>query len=67
MGKIINKRPPKIKSMTEPNSRYIKVLSTESVDRFNEMGELINQKKVKWSFYKIENSIGIHYYLKLKS
>lgn len=68
MGKsIINKRPPKVKPANETDSKYIKVLSTESVEKFKEMGELINKKKVKWSYYKVENSFGVHYYLKLKS
>lgn len=64
---LINKRPPKVKLADNTTSRYIKVLSTESEDKFKQMGELINKKMIKWLYYKIENSVGVHYYLKLKS
>jgi hypothetical protein len=64
---IRNKRPPKVKLGDNNTTRFIKVLSTESEEKFKEMGELINNRKIKWMYYKIENSIGVHYYLKLKS
>jgi hypothetical protein len=63
---IRNKRPPKTKLVDASTSKFIKVLATESEERFKEMGDLINQKKIKWMYYKIENTIGVHYYLKLK-
>lgn len=60
----MRKRPPKFEKTDNKESRYIKVLSTESVDKFEEIGKLVKEKKIKWVFHKIENSVGVHYYLK---
>jgi hypothetical protein len=62
----LNKRPPKLKSTASKESKYIKLLSTDPIEKFDEMGELIQKRKIKWAYYKLEDSVGVHYYLKLK-
>lgn len=64
-----NKRPPKLGSVEKIKTgtkTYVKLLSTDSIEKFNEVGELVNKKKLKWAYYVIENKIGVHYYLILK-
>ena len=64
------KRPPKLGNVTtvkKAAKTYIQVLSTESDEKFNTIGELVNQKKLKWSHCSTENSITTHYYLILKT
>lgn len=60
-----NKRPPKAGTVTiqnKANNKFIKVLSTDSTERFDEIGELVKQKLLKWSHF-FDNT---HYYLILK-
>lgn len=64
--KGVKRRPPKKSKPKAAKSKYIKVLSTESRARFAEMSEMINNKKLKWAYYCVENQVGIHYYLILK-
>lgn len=63
MKKTINKRPRK-RILNE--KKYIKISSNETNDKFKELGERVQKKELKWSYYVIENLIGMHYYLKLK-
>jgi hypothetical protein len=62
----INKRPPKNKSTKTTESKYLKVPSTESNKKFKEIGEMVDRKELKWSHFVVENSVGMHIYLKLK-
>jgi hypothetical protein len=73
MGRIKkgpNKMPPKLGNLVtvkKATKAYVQVLSTESEEKFKEIGALVNQKKLKWAYYTNENSIGTHYYLILKN
>lgn len=55
----------KIKVHKKIDERYIRVCENESIERFKEMGELVNKKEVKWVRYAVENSKGYHFYRKL--
>ncbi len=73
MGRIKKgpkKRPPKLGNVVtvkKTTKAYVQVLSTESDEKFKAIGELVNQKKLKWSHYSVDNAIGTHYYLILKT
>ena len=74
-----NKRPPKVienvtrtkpiipkkdvKSKSAKERKYLKVLASESIEVFREIGERVFKKELKWAYYAIENSKGTHYYL----
>ena len=66
--KTTNKRPPRIGStkLETVSKKYLKVSTSESIERFKEIGLLVSQKKLKWLHFKNENGVGIHYYLILK-
>jgi len=64
------KRPPKlgdVKVVKKATRAYVKVLSNESEEKFNEIGLLVHQKKLKWAYSLTENLITTHYYLILKN
>lgn len=67
--KTLPKRPPKAKKpvVKEPKSKYLKVPITESRARFVEIGEMIQNKELKWISFGMENNIGTHFYLILKT
>ena len=53
----------KVKETKSDGRKYVKVLATESIDRFKEMGERVFKKELRWAYYATENSVGAHYYL----
>jgi hypothetical protein len=72
--KKVSKRPPKktetkVEKPTKPASKekFIKVGINEPASRFVEMGEMVNNKEVKWAYYSSDGSTGYHYYLILKN
>lgn len=72
--KKVNKRPPKVKEtkVEKPEkpavkSKFIKVGINEPASRFVEMGEMVNNKEVKWAYFASDGSTGYHYYLILKN
>jgi len=71
--KKVSKRPPK-KTETKlekpakvSKEKFIKVGINEPASRFVEMGEMVNNKEVKWAYYSSDGSTGYHYYLILKN
>ncbi len=52
-----------VESKPKNNGKFVKVLSTESRDFFREIGERVARKELKWMYYTVENSVGVHYYL----
>jgi hypothetical protein len=69
--KRVSKRPPKVKETKVekpiPKGKYIRVGTNEPASRFVELGEMVNNKEVKWSFFSTDGSIGYHHYLILKN
>jgi hypothetical protein len=49
------------------NQKFIKILATDPIEKFKEIGEKVLKKEVKWVFYATENFVGVHYYLILKT
>lgn len=63
-----NKLPPKKKAGDEKlkrfdSKRYVRISSDEPAEKFKELGERVQKKELKWSYFTTENSIGMHYYL----
>lgn len=52
-----------VESKPKNSDKFVKVLSTESRDFFRDIGERVARKELKWMYYTIENSVGVHYYL----
>jgi hypothetical protein len=44
-------------------TKYIKISSNESSEKFKELGDRVQRKELKWAYFATENSIGMHYYL----
>jgi hypothetical protein len=61
------KLPPKVKierkSKAVDMTKYIKISSNESSEKFKELGDRVQRKELKWAYFATENSIGMHYYL----
>jgi hypothetical protein len=71
--KKVNKRPPRVteSKLEKPEkpaskSKFIKVGLNEPESKFVEMGEMVNNKEVKWAYFSSDGSTGYHYYLILK-
>jgi hypothetical protein len=43
--------------------KFLKVSANESSEFFKEIGERVQKKELKWSYYSTENNSGVHYYL----
>lgn len=56
-----------VKGSKSDNQKFIKILATDPIEKFKEMGEKVFKKEVKWVFYTIENFVGVHYYLILNT
>ena len=65
-SKGLRKLPPKIvkdKVRKFDVKKYLSISSNESVEKFEQFGKKVQNKQLKWAFYIIENSVGVHYYL----
>jgi hypothetical protein len=80
-SKVTNKLPPKYKTTknglelvedkeSKPvrfdNRKYVRISENESREKFQEIGERVYRKELKWVYYCLENNVGFHYYLILK-
>lgn len=45
------------------SKKYVRILETESSDKFKELGERVQRKELKWILYAVENNVGVHYYV----
>jgi hypothetical protein len=45
---------------------YVKVPGNAKENRFNEIGQKVQNGELQWAYYAIENDIGYHFYRKLK-
>lgn len=61
----MRKKPPKVGAVAKA-TKYIKVLSTSPDEVFTEIGKKVLKKELKWAYHKIEDGVGVHYYLILK-
>lgn len=61
--KVVDKEIPVTKSKRFDSKKYIRISSDESTEKFKELGERVQKKELKWSYFATENSIGMHYYL----
>lgn len=64
--KKIGKRPPKVTSLPQNTGRFIRVYDNEPNSRFEEVGRLVIDGKLKWICHKKEGNTGYHYYKKIK-
>jgi hypothetical protein len=65
--KKLNKRPSKgLNKQTIKEDKFIKITDNDSINNFNKLGKMIENKEIKWIYYKKINSVGTHYYIKLK-
>jgi hypothetical protein len=56
--------PVRAERPKKPNlNKYVQVKDTESRATFVDIGERVQRKELKWSYFGVENSVGIHYYL----
>lgn len=64
----ISRIPPRNKSVLpkKPNLMYFKVYDDESTERFEEVGKMVKDKKLKWAYHAIDNGKGCHFYRIIK-
>lgn len=66
------KRPPRVTTPEEPvkpqtstrvsGRKYLRVPESEPDTVFKNIGEQVATKALKWSYFAIENNVGVHYY-----
>lgn len=82
LKKKVKKLPPKLKITPQgiqevpveesktirfDNKKFVRILETEPIDKFKELGERVFKKELKWIYFAVENNVGVHYYMILNS
>ena len=58
---VVKEKETKIKRFD--SKKYVRISADEPAEKFKELGERVQKRELKWSYFTTENSIGMHYYL----